>query len=113
MKRKAIAVTTTEISRIVQEKLFDLGYRWNPNQEEYFDYVVKEHGTEGYIIMNGDGSLANAPKKFIMANTKVYKEISMYDLFHMEKIEGNVSVILAGKKRQISYTSAKALNLIK
>lgn len=36
----------------------------------------------------------------------------MNDLFNMEKIVGKVLVTLEGKKLQISYDSAKMLNLI-
>ena len=82
---KVIAVPTEKISKLVQKELFNLGYRWNPDNREYFAYVVEEHETRGYIIMNKDGSLANAPKKFVSERKKEYKEISMYDLFNTEK----------------------------
>lgn len=85
MKRKVIAVPTRGISKIVQKELFNLGYRWNPNKREYFDYVVKEHETRGYIILNGDGSLSNAPKQYITKNKKEYTELTMYALFNTEK----------------------------
>lgn len=85
MKTKIIAVPTRGISKIVQKELFNLGYRWNPNKREYFDYVVEEHETRGYIIMNEDGSLTNAPKKYITKDRKQYLELTMYDLFNIEK----------------------------
>jgi len=104
MKKKVIAIPTQEISMIVQEKLFELGYEWCDGKI-FKKYPVENHGKETYLCLNEDKLLTYCDKSYLEENSDDYEKITMHDLFQME----SDTIELTTKDGEVIEISRKSL----
>lgn len=115
-KTKVIAVPTQEISKIVQEKLFELGYTWGHHRGQISSYdPANVFGKEAYIALYHNKYLrCNTKNFYINPHSEDYEEITMYDLFQMKKDTVEVTIKVSGKeiKEPLSIETAKSLGIV-
>ena len=111
MKTKVIAVPTQEISKIVQEKLFELGYEWPDDKKKITVYPNRCYGISAcFFIYPKEAYLmcGSRPK-----NWDDEQEITLYDLWQMKPLEEEKSDIwipLQGFK--VNLSKARELGLV-
>ena len=113
MKTKVIAVPTEEIRRIVQEKLFELGYKWYWGGKNYSDFSsITDNSENTYIAFYNDKILTGNYRKHYLEEYKdKFEEITMWDLYQMEPIKDTVK--LTSEKGEIIEISKKSLEGLK
>jgi len=108
---KVIAIPTQEISMIVQEKLFELGYEWLSKNKTFFKYPVDDNGKETYICLHEEKKLSHCNRDYYLKEfPEIYEEITMYDLFQMK----SDTIELTNKNGEVMQIPRKSLeDLIK
>jgi len=111
MKEKVISIPTQEISRIVQEKLFELGYTWCGKKIFLYLYCDKET----YLCLNENKMLGYCSSNWCLKRyPNEHEEITMYDLFQMEKESDTIELTTKdGEVIEISRKSLEGLRKLK
>jgi len=110
MKEKVISIPTWEISGIVQEKLFELGYKWRNDRKTFFDIPVEIYGKKTYLSLNEDKTIRYCYRDLCLKECpERYEEITMYDLYQMK----SDTIELTTKDGEVIEFSRKSLEGLK
>lgn len=82
-----IVIHSEAHSKLVQDKLFELGHKWASNNKNYLDHITKPNPQYGYgrVSVSSDGyDLGYSPKEYYFNNEKSYVQISTNDLLSVK-----------------------------